>query len=74
MLTGCTRTIVDRAISRGELPADTDVDLLAQLPLSLLQNWRLEHHGQPDATVAERIVRQFFTPARPDTGSPGGAR
>jgi AcrR family transcriptional regulator len=65
MLTGCLRQIVDRAVARGELPADSDAELLAGLPLSLLQNWRLEHHGQPDAAVVERIVRQFYTPRPP---------
>lgn len=65
MLTGCLREIVDRAVARGELPADSDVELLSQLPLSLLQNWRLEHHGQPDQAVVERIVRQFYTPCPP---------
>jgi AcrR family transcriptional regulator len=62
MLTGCLRAIVARAVERGELPADADVDLLAQLPLSLLQNWRLEHDWEPDETVVDRIVRQFYTP------------
>jgi AcrR family transcriptional regulator len=63
MLTGCLRAIVTRAAERGELPADADVDLLSQLPLSLLQNWRLEHDREPDETVVERIVRQLYTPA-----------
>ncbi|MGH3125428.1 MAG: TetR/AcrR family transcriptional regulator [Streptosporangiaceae bacterium] len=65
MLTGCLRQIVDRAVARGELPADSDVELLAGLPLSLLQSWRLEHHGQPDDAVVERIVRQFYSPRLP---------
>jgi AcrR family transcriptional regulator len=65
MLTGCTRQIVDRAIVRGELPPGSDAELLAELPLSLLQNWRLQHHDQPGDEVADRIVRQFFTPPRP---------
>lgn len=62
MLTGCLRVIVDRAVERGELSADSDVELLSELPLSLMQNWRLEHRGQPDDAVADRIVRQFYTP------------
>jgi AcrR family transcriptional regulator len=65
MLTGCLRLIVDRGVARGELPAGSDVELLAELPLSLLQNWRLEHRGQPDDAVVERIVRQFYTPGPP---------
>jgi AcrR family transcriptional regulator len=63
MLTGCIRAIVARAVDRGELAADTDLELLAQLPLSLLQNWRLEHGSEPDNAVVERIVGQFYTPA-----------
>jgi AcrR family transcriptional regulator len=65
MLTGCVREIVTRAAGRGELPPDADIDLLSQLPLSLLQNWRLEHAGQPGDDVADRIVRQFYTPGGP---------
>lgn len=64
MLTGCMRMIVDRAIGRGDLPPDTDAELLAGLPLSVLQNWRLEHQADPDEAVVERLVRQFYTPAR----------
>lgn len=73
MLTGCLRLIVGRAVERGELPADSDTDLLAGLPLSLLQNWRLEHDDQPDAAVVERIVRQFYSPgARQPAARPAG--
>jgi AcrR family transcriptional regulator len=64
MLTGCLRTIVARAAERGELPAGSDVELLAALPLSLLQNWRLQHQQDPDDAVVERIVAQFYTPAQ----------
>lgn len=66
MLTGCMRVIVERAVTRGELPLGSDVELLAGLPLSLLQNWRLEHRGQPGDAVVERIVRQFYTPRPAD--------
>lgn len=64
MLTGCIGAIVARAADRGELAPGTDLELLSQLPLSLLQNWRLEHGSEPDDAVVERIVRQFYTPAR----------
>jgi AcrR family transcriptional regulator len=63
-LTGCVREILTRAAGRGELPADADLDLLSQLPLSLLQNWRLQHAEQPGDDVADRIVGQFYTPER----------
>jgi AcrR family transcriptional regulator len=75
MLTDCMRAIVTRAVQRGELGPDADVELLAQLPLSLLQNWRLEHDQDPDESVVERIVRQFYTPAvatRSRSGRRGG--
>jgi AcrR family transcriptional regulator len=65
MLTGCLREIVTRAADRGELPAGADVELLAQLPVALLQNWRLEHREQPGDAVVERIVGEFFTPRPP---------
>jgi hypothetical protein len=62
-LLACTGVIVERAIARGELPAASDVDLLALLPVTLLQSWRQAHDQGPDDTVVERIVTQFFTPA-----------
>jgi AcrR family transcriptional regulator len=61
-ITECLREIVTRAAGRCELPEGTDVELLAELPLSLLQNWRLEHGRDPGDEVADRIVRQFYTP------------
>lgn len=71
MLTGCVREIVTRAAARGELTPDADLDLLSQLPLSLLQNWRLEHADQPGDEVADRIVRQFYTPYPHAAPAPG---
>ncbi len=70
MLTGCLHTIVSRAAGRGELPEGSDIELLSQLPLSLLQNWRLEHEQNPGDAVIERIVAQFYTP-RPPPAAPG---
>src|SRR5215472_6093013 len=61
-LLACTRMIVERAITRGELPAASDVDLLAMLPVTLLQNWRQTYDQGPDDRVVERIVAQFFMP------------
>ena len=61
-LLACTRTIVECAIARGELPAASDVELLAMLPVTLLQNWRQIYEYSPDDAVVERIVTQFFTP------------
>jgi AcrR family transcriptional regulator len=75
-LSACVRVIVERAIGRGQLPAASDVELLSMLPLTLLQNWRLEHEHGPDDAVIERIVDQFYTPASASAASraPGDAR
>src|SRR6266851_6155469 len=62
-LWACVRVIVERAIKRGELRAGSDVEMLSTLPLTLLQNWRMEHGRGPDDAVVERIVAQFYTPA-----------
>jgi AcrR family transcriptional regulator len=61
-LSACVRVIVERAVARGELPAGTDIEMLVMLPLTLLQNWRLEHGQGPGDAVVGRIVDQFFTP------------
>lgn len=62
-LSACVGMIVEHAIERGELPRTSDVELLSMLPLTLLQNWRLEHDQGPDNQAVERIVDQFYTPA-----------
>jgi len=62
-LSASVRVIVERAVKRGELAVGTDVEMLTMLPLTLLQNWRLEHGRGPDEAVVERIVAQFYTPA-----------
>jgi AcrR family transcriptional regulator len=62
-LTACVRTIVARAIDRGELPETSDVELLSVLPLAVLQHLSLEFERRPDEAVVERIVDQFYTPA-----------
>jgi AcrR family transcriptional regulator len=81
-LLASVRAIVDRAIARGDLPADSDAELLALLPMTLLQTWRQAHGEGPDDAVVERIVTQFYTPApnhvraereRPISLGPGAA-
>ncbi len=69
-LVACVRTIMDRAIARGELPASSDAELLSLLPVTLLQSWRQTHGQAPDDAVVERIVDQFFTPAPPAPPAP----
>lgn len=56
-------TVVNRAIERGELPPDTDVEMLAIVPMAVLQHARLSGDPRPDPkAIVERIVDQFFTP------------
>jgi AcrR family transcriptional regulator len=62
-LLACVRTMVERAVARGELPPSSDVDLLAMLPQAYLQHWHLVDEGRPDDAAVARIVDQFFTPA-----------
>jgi len=62
-LSACVGMIIEHAIERGELSRASDVELLSMLPLTLLQNWRLEHDQGPDNQAVERIVDQFYTPA-----------
>ncbi|WAH98190.1 TetR/AcrR family transcriptional regulator [Arthrobacter sp. MMS18-M83] len=65
-LTVSLRRLIQRAVDRGELPTSTDVDLLAMLPLALLQFQRFEDNAVPGGDFFERIVAQFYTP---DSGS-----
>jgi AcrR family transcriptional regulator len=64
-LTACIRTIVERAIDRGELPERSDAELLSVLPLAVLQHLSLEFDQHPDEAFVERIVDQFYTPPTP---------
>ncbi len=56
------RTIVQRAVDRGELPPTADVELLSVLPMALLQRLRLIHDQRPGEELADRIVAEFYTP------------
>jgi AcrR family transcriptional regulator len=56
------RTIVQRAVDRGELPSTADVELLSVLPMALLQQLRLIHEQRPGDEIVGRIVAQFYTP------------
>lgn len=63
-MTARCRQVLDRAVARGDLPASADTELLAMLPLALLQNWTLAHGNPPDDAVVDRIVAQFYTPRK----------
>lgn len=73
-LTSGYRTIVERAVARGELPPQTDIDLLATLPMALVhQHFALT--GRPaDEGLVRRIADQFFRPASRPGPSVGGSR
>jgi len=49
------RALIDGAIGRGELPADVDVELIAELPSAVI--WHHALNGLPvDQDLAERIL------------------
>jgi hypothetical protein len=56
------RTIVQRSVDRGELPATADVELMSVLPMALLQQLRLIQEQRPGEEMVGRIVAQFYTP------------
>jgi AcrR family transcriptional regulator len=56
------RQAVERAVARGELPASTDAELLADVGTALIWQ-RLFVTGAPlDEDLPQRIVAQFFRP------------
>jgi AcrR family transcriptional regulator len=60
-LSNLFRVLVERAVSRGELPAGTDVELVADLAPALIR-FRRQTTGRPaDAAFIERIADQFFS-------------
>lgn len=55
-----TREIVRRGVASGELPSDTDVELVGDVGAAILWH-RLTVTGEPlDDDLPERIVAQFF--------------
>jgi AcrR family transcriptional regulator len=58
------RTIATRAVGRGELPANTDIELLADV-VPALALYRAQTTGQRlDEEFIDRIADQFFTPVQ----------
>ena len=56
---------VTRAVDRGELPADTDVELLADV-VPALALYRAQTTGQRlDEQFIDRMAEQFFTRTNP---------
>jgi AcrR family transcriptional regulator len=57
------RAIVTRAVERGELPADTDIELFADITPALAL-YRAQTTGRRlDDEFIDRMADQFFTPA-----------
>jgi AcrR family transcriptional regulator len=54
------RAMVQQAVDRGALPADADVDLLADVGPALLFDEFVRRRGRIRADLPERIVAQFF--------------
>jgi AcrR family transcriptional regulator len=71
---GAFRTIVQRAVDRGELPPGTDVELLAMVPLALLHHLRLQAGEPIDERQAKRIADQIFAPLAAGSRSGAGRR
>lgn len=59
------RTIIERGVARGELPADTDTELLADLAPALVRFRRQATGKRLDDEYIRRIAKQFFA-ARSD--------
>lgn len=60
------RHLVGSAIKRGELPADSDVDLIAEAPPALI--WHHALYGLPlDDNLLERILNLVLPPPQPLT-------
>lgn len=53
-------TIITRGVERGELPADTDIDLLANTIPAVLRHHRLTTGKRVDRVFIVRMVTQFF--------------
>jgi AcrR family transcriptional regulator len=71
-ITSGFRTIIERAVGRGELAPQTDVELMAILPMALVQLHRVVVGKPADQALARRIADQFFnatTSCRPGRGN-----
>jgi AcrR family transcriptional regulator len=54
------RSMVARSVARGDLPPDSDVDLLADVGKALMIHEFLQHGSTLRRDLPARIVRQFF--------------
>ncbi len=54
------RVVVARGVARGELPAGTDAELLADVVPALIRYRRQTSGSAPDAEFVRRVLEQFF--------------
>jgi AcrR family transcriptional regulator len=52
--------IVREAVARGDLPADTDVELLAEVGPAIMLHEFVKRDGKLQRDVVDRVMRQFF--------------
>jgi AcrR family transcriptional regulator len=67
------RTIVTRAIARGELPPATDIELFADIAPDLLRYRRQTTGHQLDEAFIDRLADQFFCPIESTLPAQSGA-
>lgn len=58
-------SIVEAAVSRGDLPADTDVELFAEIGPAVLAHRMMVHDANLARDLPRRIVDQLLGPASP---------
>ncbi len=70
------RTIVTRAVDRGELPPGTDIELLADLAPALARYRRQVRGERLNDAFIDRLANQFFPPgkAAPTTPATGNEK
>ena len=68
------RTIVTRAVERGELPPGTDIELLADLAPALARYRRQVSGERLNDAFIDRLADQFFTPAKTAPTTPATGR
>ncbi len=52
--------LIGDAVARGDLPPDTDVELVAETGPAILANRLLLHDEKPDPKLPRRIIDQLF--------------
>lgn len=59
-ISGAFCAVVERGVARGQLPAGTDAELLADVVPALIRYRRQTSGSAPDAAFVRRILNQFF--------------